>query len=137
MIQKYIYTGLGIIILTLSVTAGYLSWRLDSVKLQLAQSKTAYNQCVQSQQAAQEASNEYQKQISTLNSRLRDVRRMLDNTIVPIKTTPGGHNGSTTTGEFRGANGVPASELLDIAEDAERVRLRLIGCQNYLENISN
>lgn len=132
---KHIMITGGTVIAILLLSCGYLSVRLDAVKLEAKQNKLAYEQCVASSKIAEEVSNEYQSEISNLNRRLRDVRRMLADTCIPVGDAASGRDGAASDGEFRGSNGVPATRILDLAEDAERVRLRLIGCQNYITRL--
>lgn len=132
---KYLAVASGTVILCLLLLSAYLSVRLDAVKFEAKQNRIAYDQCVESSQIAKEVSYEYQSEISNLNRRLRDVRRMLADACVPVDQSSDGRNATSADGELRRANGVPASRILDIAESAERVRLRLISCQKYLTKI--
>lgn len=91
--------------------------------------------CKEAQAITREVSDEYQSQISALNRRVADLKRVRTQ-CVPFYSDPtGGHHGSTD-GEFRGPDGgITAGTLLDFARDAEQTRLQLIGCQDWIKKV--
>jgi hypothetical protein len=93
--------------------------------------------CKEAQAITREVSDEYQSQISALNRRVADLKRLRAQ-CVPVYADPtGGHNGAST-GELRGPDGgITAGTLLDFARDAEQTRLQLIGCQDWIRKVED
>lgn len=89
--------------------------------------------CQQAQTITAEVSNDYQNQLSALNKRLADLKRMQH--CVPVFHPPGaaaGHDAAAGDGKLPGPDGVPSDVLYDFAADAEKVRLQLLACQSFV-----
>lgn len=130
--------GLVVLVVMVSMlgTIAYLRQRLIIVEGERDVYQTSFKQCKEDSNLAKEVSNEYQKQNTTLNNELRDARRMYSNLRFKVNHTPVGHNAATPAGELRESCAIDAGEILDLSEDAERTRLKLIACQKFIDGLS-
>lgn len=117
-----------------------VSWIEASYEREIAkQKKELTAQCETAKATTEEVSRELQTQLSVRDASLADARRLLNKRCTsPVVVNPTtGHDGSTSPGKFRVQDGesivADGQELLDIAGDAEAVRLRLIACQSFVE----
>lgn len=100
-------------------------------------------ECDTAQNLTKGVSSEYQKKNTRLSAELARVKRLYGGEAarcVPVASNPAGHSGAATGAVVSGAHGVAASgitsgALIDYAGDAEQVRLRLIGCQDFVRRV--
>lgn len=93
-------------------------------------------ECLAQQTITREVSDDYQKQISSLNNQLRRLKR-LPKHCVPIPNSPRGRHGTALVGEYGGSYGVTSDALYDFAGDAEQYRIQLKACQSFIIKASN
>lgn len=108
---------------------------LTTVRAEREAYKLSHAQCETDKIIASEVSNEYQKKLTDLDTQLRDLRRVYRDTCVPINRPSGRRHAAAPEGELREPDGIEAEWLIDYAGDAERVRLRLLGCQDFLNRL--
>lgn len=124
----------------LLIGAGLYIWGLQKelkiVRGERDTYKASHSQCENDKLIAQEVSNDYQKKLSALDIKLRDLQRVYERTCIPIDRGTGRRNAASSAGELPRSDGIPATALLEYAGDAERVRLRLIACQDFITKIS-
>lgn len=89
-------------------------------------------QCEADKQITQEVSHDYQTKIDALNRRLADLKRVRPSVCVPVTKPTSGHNAGTGAEPPR-SHGLTSDALLDYAAEAERYRLQLIGCQDFIK----
>lgn len=95
------------------------------------------NQCEDQKKITEEVSHEYQKKLNALNVQLARLKRVQPRCIIPNRTNPTpGHDGSAQPRELAGSHGISTEWLIDYAGEAERYRLQLISCQDYVRRIS-
>lgn len=117
-----------------------VDWIEASYERKLTEQKTVLTQqCEAAKATTEEVSRELQTQLSVRDASLADARRLLNKQCAApvVVHTAARHDGSTAAGELRVSDGsrleADGNELLDIAGDAEAVRLRLIACQSFVE----
>lgn len=117
-----------------------VSWIEAAHEREIAKQKTVLTeQCEAAKATTEEVSRELQTQLSVRDTSLADARRLLNKQCAApvVVHTAARHDGSTAAGELRVSDGkslvADGNELLDIAGDAEAVRLRLIACQSFVE----
>lgn len=86
--------------------------------------------CTDNQKTTYEVSNEYQKKITALNNRIAALK-LQPKTCVPVTITTSGYNATAGSLDAR-AHGITSSALYDYAGDAEKYRLQLISCQDFI-----
>jgi len=89
-------------------------------------------QCNKDKAITKEVSSAYQKKISALNSKLNALRVSPPKCIAVKPNTPIGRNDAAPGEELRGQNGLPSGVLYEFAGDAEKSRLQLIACQDFI-----
>ncbi|NQZ14308.1 MAG: hypothetical protein HRT94_05745 [Alphaproteobacteria bacterium] len=135
------------LILGLSFVCVLLLWRIDHLGAEnkvlsnnLETATETIKQHEENIKLTEEVSNEYQDSIASLNRELRRLHR-IEARCVPIADKTGSNNGSTAEAEFRGGNGLSSEWLYDYAGRAEKTRLKLIGCQRFVnrtwDNLNN
>ena len=79
-------------------------------------------------------SNDYQKKLDVLNDQLAALRVREPNRCITVSTSvaTAGRHGAAGAGQHAGQNGVTAQTLYDFAGEAERYRLQLISCQQFI-----
>jgi uncharacterized protein len=87
--------------------------------------------CEADKKKTAEVSRAYQDKIAALNSRVAALR-MRPAKCVPVASPTGGRNGETSGTEPVRAHGVDAGFLIDYAAEAEKYRLQLISCQEFI-----
>lgn len=96
--------------------------------------------CNVAQETTRKVSHEYQIQLGTFNSRLSAAQRLHDHRCVAVTLSPArGHDAAPAGKELSGGDaGIAAGSLIDLAGRAEKVRLQLKSCQQFitLENRS-
>lgn len=96
---------------------------------------TLERQCHDEKALTTEVSNGLQKKIASLNSELARLKRVRERAVcVPVPTEPSpGHDAAASAGEPPRPHGVMDTALLDFAAEAERYRLQLIACQEFVK----
>ena len=89
-------------------------------------------QCEADKRITSEASREYQKKISTLNNRVRELKRVLPARCVPVTSAARGLDGSASAGVTTGTQGISAEWALDLGAEAEKYRQQLISLQEFV-----
>jgi hypothetical protein len=79
------------------------------------------------------ASNDYQASIDNLNIELNRLRNRPAK-CVPVTSTTSGNNEAATKAKLFNGNGLRTEWLYDYAGRAEETRLRLIGCQRFINS---
>lgn len=82
-------------------------------------------------------SNDYQSKISDLNNKLAAAKRLHPSKCITVSVASpaGGRNAAAGGTQPAGAYGVASDALYDFAGEAEKYRLQLIGCQNFVEKV--
>lgn len=128
---RIILFGLSILSLIGTVTyIKYLNGRIDTLKVQKEQAQTERDSCFKNFKTNTEVSNVYQKNLSSLRSQLNKLKRVQPNCILP--QTSGRSNATSPGAELSSRNGVSADWLYDFAGRAEEARLKLLGCQQWI-----
>lgn len=91
-------------------------------------------ECEKAQAITKGVSNAYQAKLTSLDAKLSSARRLYANRCVAVQgIAAAGHHAATAGKELSGGNaGVAADRLIDLAGRAEKVRLKLIGCQAFI-----
>lgn len=92
--------------------------------------KAAIAQCEEDKKLTKDVSHEYQSQISDLNRRLADLKRVRY-ACLPVTDPSGGRDAAPRAGHA-GGNAVDTGTLYDYAGRAEQYRLQLIACQTFI-----
>lgn len=107
------------------------------VKLIRAEKETAvqnYTQCLEDKKITNEASNEYQNQLSISNTELDYFKRMFrEATCINIAAPSTQSHDAPKEGQHGQSNGLRSDWLLDYAGEAEGYRLQVIGLQNFIK----
>lgn len=99
-----------------------------------AQEKQLNEACDKAQQINKEVSHDYQEQLSNLGRKLDTLKRVHANTqCVPITGTAAGRDGAAKPDKLSGPNGIRAEWLYDTAAEADKYRLQLIACQDFIK----
>lgn len=113
-------------------------WRVASIELKhqkaLGLQKAALErECAAEKAITTEVSREYQKKLADLGKRTAAKRLRAPACVSVITSGPaGGHHAGTGSDALRRADGVDPAALDALANDAERDRLKLIGCQRFI-----
>lgn len=100
----------------------------------LEEARAEINQCNQDKILSEKVSNDYQKSARSLRNQLNSLRN--NPHCIPVSPGPSsGDNGTTAGTKLSGTNGLRAGYLLDFAGSAEETRLKLIGCQNFVNQL--
>jgi hypothetical protein len=101
---------------------------------ELAKQESEFNQKLVDMQAREkESSDAYQAKITALSGSASKLRKLYaSNRCRTISTSTSGSNGSPAAGIVSGSPQVDSGELIDLAEDAEKVRLQLIALQDFI-----
>lgn len=99
-----------------------------------SQSQQLTAQCAADKHLTEEVSNDYQTRLGALNRQLADARRVrVARCVVPATDPTGGRDAPPGAGEpIRPHVGVATDALLDYAAEAERYRLQLLSCQEFV-----
>lgn len=106
--------------------------RLDE---QLEIATLEINQCISDKAISERSSNDYQKSINSLRRQLNSLRD--DPTCVPTESSipSNGHNGAATGAIVSGRSGLRTGYIIDLGGRAEETRLKLIGCQSFINEL--
>lgn len=91
-------------------------------------------QCDADKKITSEVSNDYQSKIQTLNNRIASLKRLRPAGCVPISSPTSGHNEAAGNLDA-GTHGITAESLIEYGGDAEKYRLQLIGCQDFVNRV--
>lgn len=99
----------------------------------LEESEAEVAQCVSDKALSERVSNDYQTSLTSLRRQLNSLRN--DPKCVPTEPTPApdGRSGAAAGTKLSSGNGLRAGYLFDFAGRAEETRLRLIGCQSFID----
>lgn len=134
-------------ILTVGITAalvGLSAWALHSWSVSRLEARqktelaglqtTLQNQCQKDKQITEEASREYQNQLTDLRGQLATVKRVQPNRCISTPTRPAsGRDGAATNAQLPHPDGVFTDDLFDFAADAEQVGRQLDACQSFIK----
>ena len=121
-----------------------LSWGLhtldvyrleDKQRTELAeQAKVLNNSCNADKAITEGVSNDYQKKLADLGRQLDAVKRVQPTRCIPVSAPrPAcGSNAKTGANQPVDQNGVTSDALYSLAGEAERYRLQLIACQDFI-----
>ena len=133
------WKSIGAVLAALGVA--YMAHALDINRIEenhreefAAQAKVLDAECAKEKAITEEVANDYQNQLTTLTDDYNALRVQYDGS-VKIKSTDAAscnYEGSPS-GQLSSEDGIPAQELIDLARDAEEVRVRLIGCQSFIK----
>lgn len=98
----------------------------------IAQQAICTKECAKAQNITNEVSHAYQVKIADLNRQLESLRVRPPRCIAVTGEATSRHNATAGEDEHGGQNGVPAAALYQYAGEAERYRLQLIACQDFL-----
>jgi hypothetical protein len=113
----------------------YVSSQISGNKLTraLAAQEQQFNTLmIERQQKEKEASDAYQAKISALSGNAAKLRKLYERRCYTVSAPTSRPDGSTSTGELPRTYAIDAGELIDIGEDAEKVRLQLIALQDFI-----
>lgn len=110
---------------------------IDEKRLESAlesQRKELLKQCQEDKDLTNEVSTDYQKKIAALN-RAIDNLKLHPAQCVTVTSAAGGHNAAAGGRVNDRPHEVTDYQLIDYAAIAERYRLQLIGCQNFIKKV--
>ncbi len=100
-----------------------------------AQAKKINEECEKAKQLTEDVDNAYQQKIAKLRADVKRVRSVYKSDhCLPVSKATSGDN-ATPAGVVSGTYAIHSSELIDYAEQAEQVRIQLLGCQEYVRGI--
>lgn len=134
------------IILGFIVGAGlcalFYSAKIKTVELEFIEKTksievAAEKKCSDAQAITSEVSYAHQNKISNLQRSLADARKLYRNKCARVLygDAASGHNGSAAGYIDAGSYDVDAESLIEFAGDAEKHRLQLIGCQDFVHRV--
>lgn len=112
-----------------------VSWIEARHAKELAAQETALRaECKADKELTKEVSHGYQSKITDLNAKLAALKRVRPSRcVVPIAGDTAGRSPAAGADKPAGQDGTPAESLYDFAGDAEKYRLQLIACQEFIE----
>lgn len=99
------------------------------------QKTTLIAECETDKTITKEASNDYQKKLSDTQRQLDDLKRVRPARCVPVSTPrpAAGCDGAAGNEKPSGTDGgISSTALLDFAGEAEKYRIQLISCQDFI-----
>lgn len=100
-----------------------------------AQETALHTQCDADKKLTSEVSNALQKKLSATNARLSELKRVYSQTTcLPIARAAGGPDAATGA-KLTGPDGITVTALFDYAGDAEKYRLQLESCQQFISKV--
>lgn len=104
----------------------------DTLKSALSEQETALKaQCQADKELTSKVGREYETKISTLNSRVSQLKRLQSTKCVPVTSSAGIANGSAATGHAN-VDAINSGDLIDYAGEAEKQRQQLISLQEFV-----
>lgn len=112
-----------------------LDAQIEALDLQIAAATTEINQCASDKALSERTSRDYQNNVTALRRQLNSLRK--DPACVPTESTPApdGHHGTPAGGKLPSGNGIRVGYLFDFAGRAEETRLKLEGCQDFVNQL--
>lgn len=129
--------GYGVAILAVFSSGWHVNGMRWEAKLKTALERQMIElvaRCEEDKEITAKAAESYENKISTLSNRVASLKRVSATKCVPIANTASVTHGSPATG-LSNANGITASELVDYAGDAEKVRQQLISLQDFVRDV--
>ncbi len=126
--------GMGAVIIAFFGSGVYVRGQWDESRLESklkAQEAVLIKQCDDDKQKTTEVSRAYQDKIAALNSRIAALR-VRPAKCVPVAISSGGRNGEASGAKPSGAHGIDDRFLIDYAAEAEKYRLQLLSCQDFV-----
>lgn len=102
-----------------------------------AQQTALIDQCNAAKKLTEEASNEYQKNLSNLDKQLATLRMRKPARCVPVARVAGGPHDHAEPTKLLGPYGLSSEWAFEYAGDAEKTRLQLIGLQDFIKKVWN
>lgn len=134
--SSLVVAGMAIFILIQQNKIDNLQSTVESQNITLAENAKTIEQCESDKALTEGVSNDYQSKIRSLNNQLGKYRGMLSqSTCIPLTGEAIGSNGSPAAGELSGRNGINSHYLIDFAGRAEETRLKLLGCQDFINKL--
>lgn len=131
--------ALAVAFVTAGLALGLHNWRVDRLQEQhrqaLESTKSAMQlACTAAQNLTQGVSNAYQKKLADLNDQLAAVKRVRHNPrCVPTTASATSRRDAAAIQQKPvGTNAIRAEWLVDFAAEAEKYRLQLIACQDFV-----
>lgn len=102
----------------------------------VAQAEALNSKCAEDKKITEEISNAYEAALSDLNSKYDALVRLRPRRCVAVSASkpPSGDHATSAGGELPRQDGVTSGTLYEYARDAEQVRLKLLGCQDFIRN---
>lgn len=113
-----------------SLDVSYLE--IKHAKQMQTQKEELVGQCKKAQKLTEDSANDLLKKTSDLTAKLNAYKLRLKSQPVPATNTASGNDGSPRSCQYAGSDSV---DLLDYAADAEKYRLQLISCQNFITKV--
>lgn len=136
---KYLLIACGVMGLMLAGSGLWIKSLKSDLALQIANAQAfeeANNQCEKQREKANEISKKHQGRLADLNRKLRDYRVRDANAVcVNIDEATRRHNDATNGTIVLEKNGLRSEWLIEYAGEAERTRLQLIGCQEFIQSL--
>lgn len=112
--------------------ARYLTSKLELTAFQRDQNAAQLQSCVKQHLINREVSHEYQTQLSDIDRRLSDLKRVRGQaSCIPV-VTAGGSDGTGTGTELPGRNGLSDLWLLEFAARCDKSRVKATGLQSLI-----
>lgn len=131
--------ALAVAFVTAGLALGLHNWRVDRLQEQHRQAiestKSAMQlACTAAQNLTQGVSNAYQKKLADLNDQLAAVKRVRHNPRCVSTTASATSRRDAAASQQKPAatNAIRAEWLVDFAAEAEKYRLQLIACQDFV-----
>lgn len=134
-LSAFAFVGMLAYIYVLRADIKGLKGEIAGLEKYLDEATAEINQCNADKVLTEKVSNDYQKSVNSLRGQLK---RLRDNPhCVPVEPsgTPSGDNGTAAGTKLSGTDGIRAEYLIDFAGSAEEVRLKLLGCQSFVNNL--
>lgn len=105
------------------------------LELDIADLQKAANDCISDKTISEKASHDFQVSNRSLRRELNSLRNDPNCVSVQPSGAPNGYNGAAAGTELSGRNEVRAGYLYDYAGRSEETRLKLLGCQNFVNEL--
>ena len=105
------------------------------LELDIADLQKAANDCISDKTISEKASHDFQVSNRSLRRELNSLRNDPHCVSVQPSGAPNGYNGAAAGTELSGRNEVRAGYLYDYAGRSEETRLKLLGCQKFIDDL--
>lgn len=110
---------------------------LRALRLERDNAVFLYDHSEKDKKNAYEVAHANQMRLRALDRQYDDLKRMWDNAVcIPVTDAASGCHDAGAGAELPRCHGIVAEALLSYAREAERVRLQLIACQDYVRRYS-